>query len=104
MFICIVSHGHMNNNYVLVCYLLNQNLENYVFCYECNQIYPGDDVFRIIEEHPNHDNKSGLELPGVYIKPDFISFDEEKNLMNGIDGMSWDTSQSGRRKQVKICE
>lgn len=72
-----------------------------MFCYKCNRIYPGDDVFCIIEEHPNHDYKSGLEFPGVYIQPDFISFDEEKSLMNGIDAMNWDASQSGRRKQVK---
>jgi alkylated DNA repair protein alkB family protein 4 len=31
---------------------------------------------------------------------DFLSADEEERLMNGIDEMIWDSSQSGRRKQV----
>lgn len=77
-----------------------QNLKNYVFCYECYKIYPGHDVTATIESHPHHDKQTGIEFPGIYVLPDFISPCEETDLMTGIDSLPWAISQSGRRKQV----
>lgn len=53
----------------------------------------------ILKEHPNHQG-NGLSFPGVYVEPDFITDEESKTLLNGIDSLPWDISQSGRRKQV----
>lgn len=55
----------------------------------------------VIDQHPEHNHEEGIEFPGVHVQPDFITEEEEKNLMEGIDGMPWDISQSGRRKQVE---
>lgn len=56
----------------------------------------------VLEQHPLHSNETGLDFPGVYIQPDFLSTEDEARVMLGIDEMPWDTSQSGRRKQVFI--
>lgn len=32
-------------------------------------------------------------------QPDFLTFDESKNLINNLDDLPWEISQSGRRKQ-----
>ncbi|XP_031617536.1 alpha-ketoglutarate-dependent dioxygenase alkB homolog 4 [Contarinia nasturtii] len=77
-----------------------KNLDNYVFCYKCNKIYVGHDVTATIESHvKDHDKQTGIDFPGVFVLPDFISPVEENALMKGIDGLPWDISQSGRRKQ-----
>ncbi|XP_046986175.1 alpha-ketoglutarate-dependent dioxygenase alkB homolog 4-like [Schistocerca americana] len=39
------------------------------------------------------------EFPGIYTQLDFLTPEEEAILINGIDEMPWDLSQSGRRKQ-----
>lgn len=41
-----------------------------------------------------------IRLCGVRIILDFVSEEEEKNLLLCIDEVPWDPSQSGRRKQV----
>ncbi|KAL1394741.1 hypothetical protein pipiens_011738 [Culex pipiens pipiens] len=46
-----------------------------------------------------HDGHPGEEYPGVLVALDWVSEDEERALMKGIDEMPWDGSQSGRRKQ-----
>ncbi|XP_055683957.1 alpha-ketoglutarate-dependent dioxygenase alkB homolog 4 [Lutzomyia longipalpis] len=74
-----------------------QELSSYVFCYKCEKLIPGWDVDRVLEEHENH--SEGIDFPGILVLPDFITDSEEEELMCGIDGMPWDTSQSGRRKQ-----
>lgn len=79
---------------------LEQNLKDYVFCYKCNKIYAGDNAAAIIQSHPEHENKTGINFPGVFVSPDFITPDEENALMKGIDSFPWVISQSGRRKQV----
>ncbi|XP_075220018.1 alpha-ketoglutarate-dependent dioxygenase alkB homolog 4 isoform X2 [Lycorma delicatula] len=50
------------------------------------------------KNHPEH-NGEPVVFPGVYIKLDFISCDEEKQLLKALDDIPWDLSQSGRRKQ-----
>lgn len=77
-----------------------QEKTSFVFCPECNAIYPGWDVDRVMEQHPEHDGVTGAPFGGVYIEKDFLSPAEEQALMRGIDEMPWQDSQSGRRKQV----
>lgn len=51
------------------------------------------------KNHPNH-NGTSYNLDGIYIKHEFITEEEEAVLIKNLDCMPWDTSQSGRRKQV----
>lgn len=39
-------------------------------------------------------------LDGIFIEHNFITENEETVLMNNLDAIPWDVSQSGRRKQV----
>ncbi|KAG8276804.1 cleavage furrow ingression [Homalodisca vitripennis] len=50
-------------------------------------------------DHPNHTGES-IPFPGVYIKLEFISREEESSLIQDLDSIPWDLSQSGRRKQA----
>ncbi|XP_016842423.1 alpha-ketoglutarate-dependent dioxygenase alkB homolog 4 [Nasonia vitripennis] len=70
---------------------------NYVYCPECNKAWPGWDM-NLYKQHPRH---SGIpiEFPGTYIKLDFLNQDELKSLVNSLDLLPWEISQSGRRKQ-----
>lgn len=43
-----------------------------------------------------------FRFPGVKIILDFVSEEEETELLTAIDEVPWDLSQSGRRKQVKL--
>lgn len=71
--------------------------KSYVYCPFCNKAWKGWDM-NLYKEHPYHEGDS-IDYPGVYIKLDFINAAEEEMVMNGIDEMPWDMSQSGRRKQ-----
>ncbi|XP_038215635.1 alpha-ketoglutarate-dependent dioxygenase alkB homolog 4 [Zerene cesonia] len=69
----------------------------YVYCPFCCKAWSGWDIDSY-KQHPNHRGEC-LTFPGVYIQLDFISEDEENELMKCIDEVPWDVSQSGRRKQ-----
>ncbi|KAJ0061887.1 hypothetical protein NL108_013748 [Boleophthalmus pectinirostris] len=43
---------------------------------------------------------SGFALPGVFLWEDFLSAEEEAELVSHMDQSTWTLSQSGRRKQV----
>lgn len=45
-------------------------------------------------------NWSYYRFPGVKVIQNFITEDEEEELMRHLDEVPWDLSQSGRRKQV----
>lgn len=76
-----------------------QDKTPYVFCPHCDRLYPGWDVDIVMQQHPEHAGIAGLPFAGVHIQTDFVSVAEESALMQGIDEMPWQTSQSGRRKQ-----
>ncbi|XP_074528616.1 alpha-ketoglutarate-dependent dioxygenase alkB homolog 4 [Halichoeres trimaculatus] len=42
---------------------------------------------------------TSFPFPGVFLQENFISEEEEKELISGIDENVWNESQSGRRKQ-----
>lgn len=56
----------------------------------------------VLSSHPNHDESNGLSFPGMHVELNFITEEESQQLINGIDGLPWDISQSGRRKQVNV--
>lgn len=91
--ICETQHGAAKLKLQLE---LDKN-KGYVYCPFCNKAWRGWDIDSY-KEHPHHDGDS-IDYPGVYIQLDFISENEEKELMKNIDEMPWDISQSGRRKQ-----
>ena len=43
---------------------------------------------------------SQLQVEGIHVTQAFVSSEEERALVTGIDGGEWKISQSGRRKQV----
>ena len=75
---------------------------SYVFCSKCNKIvlHKTWDVttFKECNELTNHDLDS-KPFPGILILKDFVSLSEENELINNLDLLNWDMSQSGRRKQ-----
>lgn len=73
-----------------------------MYCPSCKKLFKGWNVDEVVDNHENHQTENGIEFPGVLVKTDFLDNDEATSLMNGIDEMPWDGSQSGRRKQVKL--
>ncbi|XP_041777035.1 alpha-ketoglutarate-dependent dioxygenase alkB homolog 4-like [Anopheles merus] len=83
-------------------YTTFQNNDSYVYCPRCNKIYPGWDWEKVLAEHsdtPQHGGVQGEDYPGVYIDLAFLTTTEEADLLQGLDQLPWDVSQSGRRKQ-----
>ncbi|XP_063821506.1 alpha-ketoglutarate-dependent dioxygenase alkB homolog 4 [Ostrinia nubilalis] len=91
--ICETQYGAADMKLQLA---LNKD-KGYVYCPLCNKAWKGWDM-DLYKQHPHHEGES-IDYPGVYIQLDFISEEEEKELMKNIDDMPWDISQSGRRKQ-----
>ncbi|KAK5858193.1 hypothetical protein PBY51_002357 [Eleginops maclovinus] len=48
---------------------------------------------------PRDAETSSFPFPGVFLREDFISEEEEEQLIRTMDGDVWNNSQSGRRKQ-----
>lgn len=71
--------------------------KGYVYCPFCNKAWQGWDM-DLYKQHPHHEGDC-IDYPGVYIQLEFITEDEEIELVKNIDEMPWDISQSGRRKQ-----
>ncbi|CAL7949237.1 unnamed protein product [Xylocopa violacea] len=70
---------------------------SYVYCPHCKKSWPGWDV-DLYKTHPDHQG-TAIEFPGVYIKLDFLSPYEIKTLIDALEEIPWEVSQSGRRKQ-----
>lgn len=81
-----------------------KNISNptfYGLCVWCNEIFKMeafecDLVFMSCEQHCDRDR---LNVKGVCVVPEFISEEEEREIVESIDGKPWKQSQSGRRKQ-----
>ncbi|CAG9769892.1 unnamed protein product [Ceutorhynchus assimilis] len=73
------------------------NTTKVVYCPYCNLCYPGKDA-NSYKSHPNHSGKP-LRYEGIYIQEDFLDDLEHDRLIENLDLMPWDLSQSGRRKQ-----
>lgn len=71
----------------------------YTYCPDCSLAYSDANL-----QHPDHYASDHIVFPGVFVLPDFISIEEERNLIKSLDSIPWDPSQSGRRKQVTFCK
>lgn len=76
----------------------NFNLSNgsYIYCPICEFAWPGWNVNDNV--HPFHSGEP-IKYSGIYIQNDFLSPIEEKQVIDSLDQLPWDLSQSGRRKQ-----
>ncbi|XP_033116264.1 alpha-ketoglutarate-dependent dioxygenase alkB homolog 4-like isoform X2 [Anneissia japonica] len=70
-------------------------LLEYVYCEDCLKAWA---LSSELIQHPNHQGKV-LDFPGVCIISEFITAEEEKNIVHEIDSTKWKESQSGRLKQ-----
>lgn len=93
---CLICETYYGANVLKDTRTLNKD-KGYVYCPLCDKAWSGWDI-DLYKQHPNHEGTS-IDYPGVYIKLDFISADEEEELVKNIDEVPWDVSQSGRRKQ-----
>lgn len=48
--------------------------------------------------------QQSFQFPGVFLWENFVSEDEERELVAAMDENVWRQSQSGRRKQVAYCK
>ena len=64
------------------------------FCTKCQLLFPGWDIGDC-DSHP----AEGSPLTCIKFFLDFVSADEEADLIEDLDKLPWDLSQSGRRKQ-----
>lgn len=55
-----------------------------------------------MSETPSALNSHTIEIPGLLLISNFITKEEEEQLMEMIDKVDWAQSQSGRRKQVCV--
>lgn len=67
-----------------------QNLLPYTWCTQRHRLFKGWDT-------PG--TGDGVNFPGIYVQLNFLSPAECNNVMQNVDAMPWDISQSGRRKQ-----
>lgn len=75
---------------------IDKKSNGYIYCPKCKKAYPGWQVDD--SPHPDHQG-TPINYPGVEIIENFITEQEEEQLMEAIDGTPWELSQSGRRKQ-----
>lgn len=69
-----------------------QKLDSHVFCPSCCKIFKGWNVISSCYQH----SSEGLDFPGIFIHRNFLSKSEAEELVSHV---SWDLSQSGRRKK-----
>ena len=64
------------------------------YCIKCDLIYPGSGD----SDCASHQGQ-GSSFPGIKLFQEFVSAEEELQLIQDLDTLPWDPSQSGRRKQ-----
>lgn len=85
-----------NYNLTVTKPFLNCQNSTYVYCSLCQKAWPGWKIDDNV--HSNHKGES-IDFPGIFLQLDFISPNEESNVVENIDELPWNLSQSGRRKQ-----
>lgn len=53
---------------------------------------------------PDHHATQGFRLPGIQVIPEFITDEEEMEMVHMIEESPWKSSQSGRFKQVSSSQ
>lgn len=79
-------------------------IQAYVFCNRCNLCYRCTDGSKTeTQEMANcqdHVLNASLQVKGIKVVDNFLSLQEESEMIDHIDLSSWAISQSGRKKQV----
>ncbi|XP_014770078.1 alpha-ketoglutarate-dependent dioxygenase alkB homolog 4 isoform X2 [Octopus bimaculoides] len=70
-------------------------ITTYLYCNKCQKAWAEQQQRK---QHPDHEGAS-MEYPGIFLKEEFISAEEEEFLTKQIDLSPFVDSQSGRRKQ-----
>ncbi|XP_038074327.1 alpha-ketoglutarate-dependent dioxygenase alkB homolog 4-like [Patiria miniata] len=83
---------------------VEESWESYCYCWRCNTAWGPrhtDDFANppITELTACDHTGRALEFPGVTVVPEFVSKEEEAELVRTIDASPWKPSQSGRVKQ-----
>lgn len=68
----------------------------WVFCPQCIKVFKSTKTLR---DCADHSTEIGQSFYGIRIIPEFVTPEEENHLIEGLDLLPWDQSQSGRRKQ-----
>uniref|UniRef100_T1I7G8 Fe2OG dioxygenase domain-containing protein n=2 Tax=Rhodnius TaxID=13248 RepID=T1I7G8_RHOPR len=66
----------------------------YVYCTTCDRCWRGWDYV----EHDKHEGEC-IRVDGIQILENFLTLEEESQLINNLELLPWELSQSGRRKQ-----
>lgn len=69
----------------------------YTYCPTCNYAIRGAEEQNCLQNA--HEGQDSIGFPGVFIKSEFLSQEEETQLITALDFLPWSLSQSGRRKQ-----
>jgi alkylated DNA repair protein alkB family protein 4 len=74
----------------------------FIYCDTCRQAIRMD-IYELNSQCPHHNeignDQIAFPLDGIYLVSDFLSENEENNLINSIENDIWIPSQSGRLKQ-----
>ncbi|XP_071789689.1 alpha-ketoglutarate-dependent dioxygenase alkB homolog 4-like [Asterias amurensis] len=76
--------------------------KRYIYCWMCNEAYQQTESFKeksIVTSTCEEHSGNGLVFPGVILIPEFVSEEEEAEIVQIIDESPWKPSQSGRWKQ-----
>ena len=68
----------------------------FIYCITCCKAFKDSENTK----HPNHNPVKYENFSGIFVKPDFITGEEEKAIVKQIEQTEWVKSQSGRQKQV----
>ena len=74
--------------------LVNQYPKSKTLCFQCYGMYPTEQCHNCKEFKTSNEMFSGIN-----IIQDFVTEEEENELISSLDDLPWDVSQSGRRKQ-----
>jgi alkylated DNA repair protein alkB family protein 4 len=68
----------------------------WIYCPKCTKVFKNTKTLKDCEDHTD---EVGECFSGIRIIPEFVTLEEEERLIQGLDLLPWDQSQSGRRKQ-----
>jgi hypothetical protein len=92
-----------NLSYLQLCHnhWLTLSQKRYFFCHICSKT-----TLSLAHACPSAEDvlvdKQLVDFTGISLYPNFISEEEETNLVGVVDLCEWKVSQSGRRKQVCV--
>lgn len=71
-------------------------MDSHVYCPKCRKIFKG---WEEIKNCQDHESREGRDFTGIYLLFDFLNEQEASKVVKSVDELTWDLSQSGRRKK-----